>query len=244
MNHNLFRSGLKDGLPIALGYFSVSFTIGILAAEVGLSALQAALLSLTNLTSAGEVAGLGVIAVCGPLLELALTQLVINLRYALMSLSLSQKLAPTVTLVQRCIMSMAVTDEIFAVCAGKEGDIHPRYFYGLALYPIFGWTAGTLLGAAVGNILPGMVQSALGVALYGMFIAVVVPPMRHFKSIRVVVALALASSCAMAWLPGLRQLSSGMSVIVCTILSAAIGALLFPEGDGTAEDAEEEEAAA
>ncbi|HIX13363.1 MAG TPA: AzlC family ABC transporter permease [Candidatus Anaerofilum faecale] len=228
MYHNSFRAGLRDGLPIALGYFPVSFTFGMLAISQGLPAFQAVLISATNLTSAGQFAGLTVIAAGASLLEMALTQLVINLRYALMSLSLSQKLDSRVTLLQRCIVAFGNTDEIFAVASSKPGTIGARYLYGLILGPMLGWTGGTLAGAVASGLLPAMVQSALGVAIYGMFIAIVVPPARQFRPVLAVVLIALALSCGFAWLPVLRQVSAGFAIIFCTVLAAGAGALLFP----------------
>lgn len=228
MYHNSFRAGLRDGLPIALGYFPVSFTFGMLAISQGLPAFQAVLISATNLTSAGQFAGLTVIAAGASLLEMALTQLVINLRYALMSLSLSQKLDSRVTLLQRCIVAFGNTDEIFAVASSKPGTIGARYLYGLILGPVLGWTGGTLAGAVASGLLPAMVQSALGVAIYGMFIAIVVPPARQFRPVLAVVLIALALSCGFAWLPVLRQVSAGFAIIFCTVLAAGAGALLFP----------------
>ncbi len=228
MYHNSFRAGLRDGLPIALGYFPVSFTFGMLAISQGLPAFQAVLISATNLTSAGQFAGLTVIAAGASLLEMALTQLVINLRYALMSLSLSQKLDSRVTLLQRCIVAFGNTDEIFAVASSKPGTIGARYLYGLILGPVLGWTGGTLAGAVASGLLPAMVQSALGVAIYGMFIAIVVPPARQFRPVLAVVLIALALSCGFAWLPVLRQVSAGFAIIFCTVLAAGAGAILFP----------------
>ena len=172
-----YACGLRDGLAIGVGYFSVSFTFGILAVNGGLSPLTAGLISLTNMTSAGQFAGLTVILAHGSLVELALTQLVINLRYALMSLSLSQRFGPAFTTWRRMIVAFANTDEIFAVAMGRAAPLTPRYMYGLASLPIVGWTSGTVAGAVAGAVLSPAVRSALGVALYSMFIAIVVPPM-------------------------------------------------------------------
>ena len=170
-----FQCGLKDGAPIALGYFSVSFSFGILALGGGLTVFQAALTSLTNVTSAGQFAGLQIIIAGGTLLEMAVTQLIINLRYALMSLSLSQKLSERVTFWQRLIIAFANTDEIFAVAMAHGRELSFSYMAGLQILPVIGWTAGTAVGAAAGSMLPEAVNSALSVALYGMFIAVVIP---------------------------------------------------------------------
>lgn len=172
MNKSAFQKGLKDGIPIGLGYFAVSFTFGIMAIQAGLSAWQAVLISLTNLTSAGQFAGIGIIAAGGSLWEMALTQLVINLRYCLMSFSLSQKLEKGVGNGHRLTVAFGVTDEIFGVSASQEGRISPWYNYGVMCVAIPGWTLGTLAGAISGNLLPDFLVSALSVAIYGMFLAV------------------------------------------------------------------------
>lgn len=223
-----YTAGLRDGLAIGVGYFSVSFTFGLLAVNGGLSALTAGLISLTNLTSAGQFAGLTVILAHGTLFELALTQLVINLRYALMSLSLSQRLGPTFTTRRRMMVAFANTDEIFAVAMGRTQPLTPAYMYGLASLPILGWTAGTLTGALASGILSAPVRSALGVALYSMFIAIIVPPMRQLKSVRYVVAAAVLVSCALAWSPLCRVVSGGFAIIISTLAAAGAGAFLFP----------------
>ncbi|MEG2995634.1 MAG: AzlC family ABC transporter permease, partial [Erysipelotrichaceae bacterium] len=176
---NNFRQGFKDGLPIGLGYLSVSFTFGMIAIAGGMPIEVAVLISLTNMTSAGQFAGLTLMFANGSLIEMALTQLVINIRYALMSLSLSQKLAKRVTTPKRCLIAFANTDEIFAVASSKTGKIGEYYMYGLAILPIIGWTSGTFLGAAINSLLPAAFQSAFGIAIYGMFIAIVVPPAKH-----------------------------------------------------------------
>lgn len=228
MHHNSFRSGLRDGTPIALGYFPVSFTFGIQAVAQGIPALHAVLISLTNLTSAGQFAGLTVMAAQAGLVEMALTQLVINLRYMLMSLSLSQKLGQSVRLPQRLAVAYGVTDEIFAVASAKPGTVGASYMAGLIIGPVLGWTSGTLVGAVAGGLLPAIVQSALGIAIYGMFIAIVVPPMRSSRPVCAVVLLALGLSCLFAWLPALRGVSAGTAIILCTVIAAAAGAALFP----------------
>lgn len=232
-----YRAGLKDGLAIGVGYFSVSFTFGILAVKGGLSPLAAGLISLTNLTSAGQFAGLTVILAHGSLVELALTQLVINLRYALMSLSLSQRLGPQFTTRRRMITAFANTDEIFAVAMGRQKPLTPPYMYGLATLPILGWTAGTLTGAVASGLLGAAVRSALGVALYSMFIAIIVPPMRRSKAVCRVAAAAAAVSCLLAWTPLRQFVSSGFGIIISTLAAAALGAWLFPVRPAPSEEA-------
>ena len=236
-----YGAGLRDGLAIGVGYFSVSFTFGILAVNGGLSPLIAGLISLTNMTSAGQFAGLTVILAHGPLVELALTQLVINLRYALMSLSLSQRLGPEFTTRRRMLIAFANTDEIFAVAMGRSAPLTPAYMYGLAALPILGWTFGTLSGAVASGLLNAAVRSALGVALYSMFVAIVVPPMRQLKSVRIVVAAAVIVSCVIAWVPLLKFISSGFAIILSTLAAAALGAWLFPVDLADEEPAEKQE---
>ncbi len=230
-DENTFRRGLTDGVPIGLGYLSVSFSFGILASGLGVPALWAVLISMTNLTSAGQVAGVGVIAAAGGYAEIALTQLVINLRYALMSLSLSQKLDETMTLPRRLLVSFGVTDEIFAVAAAKERDVGFRYMLGLICIPYVGWTVGTTLGVLAGSLLPDFLKSALGIALYGMFAAIVVPPAKKNVKLLPVVGAAAALSCLIRYLPALSFISDGFSIILCTVIAASLGALLFPVSD-------------
>lgn len=223
-----FIQGLKDGVPIALGYLSVSFSIGIMALASGINVFQGALMSLTNMTSAGQFAGIAVIASGGTLLELILTQLIINLRYALMSLSLSQKLPERMPLWQRLVIAFANTDEIFAVAMGHAKGLTFAYMVGLQILPILGWTGGTVLGAAAGQVLPSAISSALSVALYGMFIAIVVPVAAKIRPVLWVVALAAFLSCVIYYIPLFSGISTGMSIIFCTILASVIGAIFFP----------------
>lgn len=232
-----YFKGFRDGLPIGLGYLSVSFAFGITAVNMGIPPLAAILISMTCLTSAGQVAGIGAIAACGSYVEIALAQLIINLRYSLMSLSLSQKLCAKYSLFHRLTTSFGVTDEVFAVASARPGEVTPPYMYGLITLPYVMWSAGTAFGALLGGILPDIVKSALGIAIYGMFIAIVVPPARRFRGVLVVSLLAAALSCAFRFLPFLEPLG-GFSVIICTVLAAAAGALIFPKPveDGEADD--------
>ncbi len=225
---NEYRSGLKDGVAIGLGYLSVSFAFGVAAVKAGIPLWAAVLISMTNLTSAGQLAGISVIAACGSMLETALTQLVINLRYALMSLSLSQKLDPSVTDGQRYLIAFGNTDEIFAVSSGRERPVTTRYFLGLMTLPWICWAAGTFLGAAANRILPRDVLSALGIAIYGMLIAIVLPAARKDRAVAMVVLTAAVLSCGFRWLPFLRGVSSGFAIILCGIAAAVLGALLHP----------------
>ena len=194
----------------------------------GISPFHAVLISLMNLTSAGQFAGLTVIVSGASLVEMALTQLVINIRYALMSVSLSQKLDSSVKTFQRMLIAYGNTDEIFAVASSKPGTVGSKYMYGLILLPVIGWVGGTLTGAVASTILPAAVISALGVALYGMFIAIVVPVAKESKEVLLVVAVSLVFSSAFYYLPVLRNISSGFTIIICTVAAAGIGAVLFP----------------
>ena len=223
-----FQKGLRDGVPIALGYLSVSFSVGIMAVSGGLSVFQGALMSLTNVTSAGQFAGIQIITAGGTVLELILTQFVINLRYALMSLSLSQKLSEEMPLWQRMVVAFANTDEIFAVAMNHAKSLTFSYMLGLQSLPILGWTGGTILGAAAGELLPKSLGNALSVALYGMFVAVVVPVAKKLKPVFWVVAMAALLSCLIYYVPLFSGISAGISIIICTVAAAAVGAVLFP----------------
>lgn len=234
MNKPFFR-GLRDGIPIALGYFSVSFGFGIFCINLGLSVLAAAGISLTNLTSAGQVAGVGIIAAGGTLIEMVMTQLVINLRYSLFAISLSQKLDSSFTTPHRIAASFGITDEIFAVTYAQKGKVKPAYMYGVILISALGWVGGTALGAAMGQILPEMVSSAMGIMLYCMFLAIFVPPARKDRG--VLMAVIVAALCSILFNTVLTFVSGGFAVIISALVSAALCALLFPV-------AEEEEAAA
>ena len=222
------RQGLRDGVPIGLGYFPVSFTFGLAAVAMGLPVWVAVAISATNLTSAGQFAGLELIAAGGSMVEMALTQLVINIRYALMSLSLSQKLDRRVTRPQRLLISHAITDEIFGVASARPGRLTAPYLFGLISIPVAGWLGGTLAGAAAGGILPASVSSALG-------IAIIIPACRSYRPVLLVTAVAVVLSCLAGWL--LPGLSSGFSIILCALVAAGLGAKLFPVQE---EEAEEE----
>ena len=235
-NPKSFLYGLKCGIPIALGYLAVSFGFGISAVNGGLSVLSSVIISMTNLTSAGQVAALGIIAAMGPLGEMALTQLVINLRYFLMSISVSQKLDKSFTKPHRFITYFGKTDEIFAVACSQKGEIGKRFMYGLILLPFVGWTLGTLLGASAGEILPLKIKAALGIAIYGMFIAIIIPPARKEKSVAFVVIISAILSCLLYYVPFFSGISSGFSIIICAVVTSVLAAALFPH-----EDSEEEE---
>lgn len=229
--NRLFLKGLKHGVPIGLGYLSVAFTFGIKAVADGLSPAQALLISMTNVTSAGQFAGLPLITAQASMIEVALTQLVINLRYALMSLSLSQRLDDTMTTPRRLIFSFMNTDEIFAVASSQPEKVGKTYLYGLMVAPYLGWALGTILGAVAGQLLPEFFRTALGLAIYGMFLAIILPPARKERPVRVVVLAAVAMSLMFRYLPVLNQVSSGFVIIICAVTASAMGALLFPVGE-------------
>jgi len=228
MDLKQYRQGLKTGLPVGLGYFSVSFGFGALAAANGIRVLDAALISLTNLTSAGQFAGLTLILAGTTLWEMILTQLVINSRYALMSLALSQKMGERIGFLPRLFIAFSNTDEIFALAMAHKEPLTVPFMLGLGGLPIVGWTGGTLLGALAGSVLPDMIRTALGVMLYGMFIAIVVPPARQERPVLLTAILALVLSCLFTWVPGLKEVSSGISIVICTVVAATVCAWLFP----------------
>ncbi len=221
-----FWKGVRHGIPIALGYLSVSFGFGIQVIQSGFSVWIATIISMTNLTSAGQLAGLTVMAAGGTYLEMAMTQLVINLRYSLMAISLSQKLDSTFNIPRRCLTAFGITDEIFAVASSQEGKITARYLYGMILIACIGWTSGTFLGAAAGQILPAEVTNAMGLALYGMFLAIIIPPSRTSRGVLTVVVIAALFSILCRYV--LTFISSGFAIILCAIAAAAVGAWLFP----------------
>jgi predicted branched-subunit amino acid permease len=228
MNRKLFVTGLRHGIPIALGYLSVAFAFGIQALAAGLSPLQALLISMTNVTSAGQLAGIELIAAGSHLTEMALTQLTINLRYALMSISLSQKLDGSMGTLQRMVFAFCNTDEIFAVAVSQPGKLNKAYCYGLMITPWAGWSLGTILGAVAGSLLPMFFRTALGIAIYGMFIAIVVPPARDDRHILFCVCLSVALSCLFRFVPFLAGVQTGFVVIICSVAAAALTAALFP----------------
>ena len=227
-NRTEFLQGLRDGLPIGLGYFAVSFTLGITARRAGLTAFQAALASFLTNASAGEAAGFTVIAEGGSYLTMAIMILVANARYLLMSTALTQKLRPETSILNRLIIGYDVTDEIFGVSIARPGWLCPFYSYGVFVLPLIGWSSGTYLGVMMGNLLPANLVSALSVGLYGMFIAIIIPPARKERVIAVLVALSMLLSYACARLPVVSGLSSGTRIILLTVLIAAGAALLRP----------------
>ena len=227
-NHLTFQKGLKDGVPICLGYIPVAFAFSIRTIVLGVPGWAAILTSLTNLTSAGQYAGIELIAEHCAYLEIAVTLFVINLRYMLMSLAVSQRLDPSVPTWQRMIFSFGITDETFVVASIQKGRLNTGYMMGLILLPIAGWNFGTVLGVIASQILPATLQNALGMALYAMFIAILVPAAKENHKIFLVILIAVAISCILYFVPFLSFVSSGMRIIIAAVLAAAAGAWLFP----------------
>ena len=225
---NNFRIGIRDGIAIGIGYFTVSFAFGITAVSMGISWLEALLISAFNMTSAGQLAAVPIIVGAGGFFELALTQLVINLRYSLMSISLSQKLSPSVKLHDRFLMAFGNTDEIFAVSYSKGRPIGRRYFFALMIPPYLGWTLGTLSGALAGGVLPAIVNAALGVAIYAMLIAIVVPAARMDHNVAFAVIIAALLSVGFYFLPVLKEISSGFAIIIISVAVSLVFAILRP----------------
>ena len=227
MKKGMFAKGLKDGIPIGLGYLSVSFTFGIMAISMGFKWWQAVLISLTTVTSAGQLAGISIMLNPAHYIEMLISQLTINVRYSFMSVSLSQKTEDCFRGIYRVLLGFFMTDEIFAVAATKK-TVTRKYFFGLAVFPYIGWGLGTLVGAVVGNVLPARIMSALCIAIYGMFVAIVAPDAKRERPLLVVVTVALVLSCLFYYLPLLRDISSGLTVCICAIAAAVVGAVIFP----------------
>lgn len=226
-----FFAGMKAGMPVCVGYFSVSFGFGAMAIAQGLTIWQAILISASNLTSAGQFAGLTVIAAGAAMLEMLLTQLVINSRYALMSLALGQRLSPKVGTGKRLLAAFFNTDEVFALGMSRGKSLTAGFFVGAGVVAALGWTSGTAMGAIAGSLLPESIRMALGVMLYGMFVAIVVPQAKEEKPILISVIFALIFSCLLEWMPWLNQISSGLAIVICTVLAASVCAVLFPVKD-------------
>lgn len=229
---NRFQKGIQDGLPIALGYLSVSFAFGMMAANQGMSLWASVMISFTNLTSAGQFAALSIIAAGGSMIEMALSQFIINLRYFLMSLSLTQKVDERMGTVKRMIISHGVTDEIFAVSTSRNEGVGFAYMAALMLLPIIGWTLGTFLGGAVSSLLPMTLRDALGIMIYGMFLAIILPPCHRSREIFMVVIISSLTSCVFQLASSIIKIGSGFVIIICTIVGAGIGAWLYPVEQG------------
>lgn len=226
-----FYKGLIHGIPIALGYIPVSFTFGLMAVKGGIPALAAILISMTNLTSAGQFAGMNLIIEGASLVEIALTTLIVNLRYMLMSISLSQKLSNKIPAFKKYILAFGITDEVFAVSAVQPGEVTSSYMSGLVTLPYIGWTIGTIMGASASSLLPQMLQNSMGIALYCMFIAIVVPAAKKSIAALVVALIAIFISSLFTWAPLISSLSAGWVIIIATVAASSIGAIVFPRED-------------
>lgn len=228
LSNYTFVRGMRDGIPICLGYFAVSFALGIAGRGVGMNAVQAFVMSLTMVASAGQFAAITLIGAGAGIIEMITTTVVVNLRYLLMSCSLTQKLSPETKLLHRLALSYCMTDEIFGLSISVDGFLRPVYTYGITMISVSGWCLGTVLGVVAGNILPALVTNALGVAMYGMFLAIIIPPAKENHFLGALVAVSMAASGLFSILPYLRSISSGFRVIILTILIAGIAAVIHP----------------
>jgi len=222
-----FTKGLRLGIPIGLGYLSVSFTFGIMAISLGFKWWQAVIISMLTVTSAGQLAGIQVMVNPGQYVTMLISQLTINARYSFMSISLSQKVSKSFSGIKRWLLGFFMTDEIFAV-ASAQNEVSPKFFWGLSVIPHIGWTLGTLLGGLIGNVLPEIVMSALCLAIYGMFLAIVLPPARSSVAVLTVVCISVALNCVFYYVPIIKTVPSGIAISVCAIVAALLGAALFP----------------
>ena len=225
---NSYKRGVRDGIPVFFGYLAVSFSFGILARSLNIPSVAAIIMSAANFTSAGQFAAVGGIAAGVGYFELALTQLIINLRYCLMSSALSQKISDKAPFFHRFFMAFGNTDEVFAIAVSYEGELLPSYFYGIMTSALPGWVLGTALGVISGEVLPERVLSALGIALYAMFIAIIIPPAKKSKIVALVVANSMVASYLFSKLPVLKSISSGFKIIILTVIISAVAAALFP----------------
>ncbi len=227
-NKKAFTMGIRHGLPIGIGYLAVSFSLGIAAKKAGLTPMQGFIASLTTNASAGEYAALQVISAAAPYIEMVLAILVANARYLLMGAALSQRFSPDTKLIHRLIVGFDITDEIFGITIARPGYLNPRYSYGAMLASIPFWATGTALGIVVGNILPFRMVSALSVALYAMFIAVIIPPARKNSIIAAIIVISFGASYAASTLPFVSELSSGTRTIILTVVISVVAAIKFP----------------
>ena len=233
-----FLRGLRDGIPICMGYFAVSFALGITARGIGMNALQAGLMSMGMVASAGEFAAIVLIESHAGIFEMITTCIVVNLRYFLMSCSLSQKLSPDLPFYHRFMLPYCITDEIFGLSSAVPGYLDPRYSYGMTLISVVGWTTGTVLGVLMGNIMPAWAVNALSVSLYGMFLAIIIPPSRKDRFIAGLVVISMTASGLFSVLPLLREISGGFKVIILTLLIAGAAAFIHPIEDTPSPEAE------
>lgn len=230
MSENIlvFRKGIVDGIPIFLGYFAVSFALGIAASDIGMTSLQAFIMSAGMMASAGEFAALGLLHSNAGIIEIITTCIVVNLRYFLMSCSLSQKSSPNIKNIHRFGLAYCITDEIFGLSYAVEGSLNPFYTYGITLISVLGWSGGTVLGVIFGNILPVWAINSLSVALYGMFLAIIIPPAKKDIFIGILVTVSMVLSFIFTKAPILKNISSGFRIIILTVLIAGVAAFIRP----------------
>lgn len=236
-NHKM---AIRDSMPIAFGYLTVSFAFGILASSYGFSIAEAVIISMFNLTSAGQLAALPIISGGGGFLELAMAELLINLRYSLMSISLSQKFDKKIKAKDKLYLAYTLTDEIFAVAVGKRQILGRKYLIHLVILPYIGWTFGTFVGALAGNFLPPLLTNTLGVSMYAMFIAILVPVVKKERPILICVLASIALSCLFKFVPLLSLVPDGFVIIICALSVSVVLALLFPIADEDPDKMEEE----
>ncbi|MBQ8955386.1 MAG: AzlC family ABC transporter permease [Lachnospiraceae bacterium] len=232
MDRKLFAKGLRDGIPISMGYLAVAFTLGIAAGNINMDALQSFFMSLGMVASAGEYAAIILIGSAAGVLEMIATTFIINLRYFLMSCSLSQKLAPDVPMWKRMLLAWFVTDELFGISSAVEGYLDPVYTYGAAVVSIAGWCLGTVLGVIAGDILPVRLASAMNVALYGMFLAIIIPPAKKSSFMAALVLISMVLSYIFSAAPLLSEISEGFRIIILTVVIAGAAAFIRPVKEG------------
>lgn len=233
-NHNLtYKDGFIKGFPICLGYLPVAFTFGFMAVTGGLPAWVSILISMSNVTSSGQFAGTTLILANASYIEITVTTLIINLRYMLMSLALSQKTSSESCLLNRFIYSFVITDETFAIASMETKPVTSSYMYGLITLPYIGWSAGTILGAFSTGIIPDSLKGAMGIALFAMFVSLFIPPAKHSHNVAIVVGLSILLTCAMKYIPALNFISAGFRIIIATLVSAGVGAIFLTEEEAS-----------
>ncbi len=233
-----FLEGFRNGIPIALGYYFVSFTFGIVGSKNGLLWWETLLISVTNLTSAGQFAGVMIIASAGSYAEMAVSQFIINLRYSLMGISLSQNTDENFDTPSRAVLGFGITDEIFGVAVNRKVPVSRSFFLGLLTLPYFGWMFGTLMGAVLGDIMNEALSDAMGLAIYGMFIAIVIPKAKEERHTLLIVLLAVAISCLLYYVPLFSKVSGGYAAVICAVVASLAGAFFFPISTADEKEAE------
>ena len=225
---NEYNEGLKAGIPVVFGYVPVGFAFGVTAAAGGIPPWIVVLISLTNFTSAGQLMGATLIVAGASIFEIAVTTLIINIRYIIMSMSFSQRIRPDMPVARKMISAMAITDEIFTIASLKKGEVTFKYTFGLVTGPYIAWSFGTFLGAYVTDLLPMALQTSMGIALYAMFMALIIPASRESKAVMLVAGSAVLLACVFRIIPFFSELSAGYVIIICTVAAAALGARFFP----------------